>query len=64
MSDKMVKITGTMNHPVYFNNLAPYDIKYKVRFNNQYPVTVFTQLNMSWNSSQQRLLFKLTNSIV
>jgi hypothetical protein len=45
--DKVIEVAGSVHHAMYFNLLATDDVENEVRFDDEYPITIFSKLRMS-----------------
>ncbi len=45
-----------MNNTVYFNDLPPHNVKNKIGFNDEYPVTECPELFMLGNAAEVRVI--------
>ena len=52
----MVEILRGVNNPVNLNYFIVDDIENKIRVENQYSVSIFSQFGMSWDSAKMRSL--------
>lgn len=60
----MVKIAGSVDNTMNFDGVATDEVKDEIGSDDQHPIPVFTEFGMSGNSSQKRMMFKLSNTLI